>query len=232
MSETAALKARGIEPNGAAHGRWLHLVPKLYLRKSVWPRTGASGICLDVTSSALAEAGIAVTPFADPAEVAICPDARCFVGALAGGRYGWLVPIPVELQVIDVRYSWMFPGVGFTGAQEVEHRILFHLLPGTSNLYSTETASWGERRSSSCMDPPSVEYCSVSTADDLSTLRTAAGAKLEAIVDWGDPDQPGRETGLRLTEAIDLQAVPWSSIREAESFNGGAYDRSIRGFEQ
>ena len=233
MSIPATSSGRFTHRPGVTEGRWLHVVPKLHLPADAGLGARSSGVRLEVSSAALSGAGVAVVPATGPRVSNPFSDSSYVAGGVDGGLYGWLLPIPHGLQALDLTYTWSVPVTRdrFRGPKELDHRLLLRLRPGETGLYSTDVSdSAGQVGTSSAAWPEGGLY-TVAEASQLSAVRVAAGAQLEPIVDWGDPDDPGREAGVLLTEAVDLAPVPWAHLALAERYNGRPYDRMPNGFE-
>lgn len=185
--------------------RMLHVLPKLYvddpaLLGSLRPEHVRLSVSADQRELNNLQ------PSTGDIQVSQCvPNKGYFIGGCQDTRYGWFVPLPDDLDVINLVFHWDI----LVGTQCIEHEISLKLLPGPYNTWSMDVSAWHRVRRFEPGKPPLVFQ---------PTTRL-----------WGEGFTEGRNVevfdisddyhdSFVYNESLEIPAIPFSDLNYIEEF--------------
>lgn len=184
--------------------RILHVLPKLYVDDPALLRSlRPEHVRLSVTSDQLEPTHLQPPGF----QITQCvPNKGYFIGGCPDTRYGWFVPLPDDITVVDLAFHWEIEADHFR--QHIEHEISLKLLPGPYNTWSMDVSAWHRVRWFEPGKPP---------------LAFQPTTRL-----WGEGFTEGRDVEVMdisdeydafvYIESLEIPAIPFSDLAPIEEF--------------
>ncbi|PKY11717.1 hypothetical protein B1757_02705 [Acidithiobacillus marinus] len=185
--------------------RVLHVLPKLYVDDPVLLRSlRPEHVRLSVIAD---QADLKhLQPSGDIQVTQCVPNKGYFIGGCQDTRYGWFVPLPDDIAVVDLVFHWEIESGHF--CQRIEHEIQLNLLPGAYHTWSMDVSAWHRVHRFEPGKPPLVYQ----PTTPLWGVGFAAGRNVEVIDLSDDWD------AFVYIESLDVPAIPFSDMAYVEGF--------------
>lgn len=149
------------------------------------------------------------------------PNQRYFVGGSSLFRYGWIVPLPLDVTEFDIEFHWFFdcPQMWKILPQDswhVRHLMHIKLQPGTGLTYTMDGKCWPQKDGPAMRFGPRTPFgASDSELDDND--RAHRNIVKEASLVYSDKSLDG-DAGYFLEENVSITGIPFDKVWSLDAF--------------
>lgn len=201
----------------------LHILPKLFVPPQLLGpiNTRFKGLMceeieLEVTSSLPAT----VVP---PEGIVIrqpLPNRRYFVGGSGLIRYGWIVPLPLDITEFDLTFRWSIEGLSLWQLISVDHWIVEHVIhvtlkPGSGLTYTMDASCWPYNGTAAMYRSP-VSTLGIEDVDPKQPMHREFLRR--TTLTYTDGPLKGELAGYLEEEKITIQGIPLQQAWSIDAF--------------